>query len=64
MRRLKYALLVLVCMGSVKVSAQKEGYISSLTRQNHWVDSVYKKLNRKKKIAQLFFVRAQLTISW
>ena len=26
--------------------------------KNHWVDSVFRKLNRKKKVAQLFFVRA------
>ncbi|MEO6849419.1 MAG: glycoside hydrolase family 3 N-terminal domain-containing protein, partial [Mucilaginibacter sp.] len=43
----------------INVSAQqKTGYINSLGRQNHWVDSVYKKLNRKARIAQLFFVRA------
>jgi beta-glucosidase-like glycosyl hydrolase len=39
-------------------SQQKQGYIASLGRQNHWVDSVYKKLSRKERIAQLFFVRA------
>ena len=39
-------------------SQQKQGYITSLGRQNHWVDSVYKKLNKKTRIAQLFFVRA------
>ena len=29
-----------------------------LSRQNHWVDSVYKKLSKKQRVAQLFFVRA------
>lgn len=42
--------------------AQKETYIQSLNKQNHWVDSVFKKLNRKQKIAQLFFVRAHTNL--
>ncbi|MGZ3821624.1 MAG: glycoside hydrolase family 3 protein, partial [Mucilaginibacter sp.] len=29
-----------------------------LNKKNHWVDSVYKKLSRKQRIAQLFFIRA------
>lgn len=49
---------MLVCLSSIKVSAQRASYISSLARQNHWVDSVFKKMSRKKKVAQLFFVRA------
>lgn len=40
------------------VFAQQQDYIQSLSHQNHWVDSVYKKLGRKERIAQLFFVRA------
>ena len=38
--------------------AQKESYVQSIGKQNHWVDSVFKRLSRKQKIAQLFFVRA------
>jgi beta-N-acetylhexosaminidase len=38
--------------------AQKESYIQSLNTQNRWVDSVYNKLSRKHRIAQLLFVRA------
>jgi beta-N-acetylhexosaminidase len=38
--------------------AQQSSYIQLLGQQNHWVDSVYNKLTRKQKIAQLFFVRA------
>jgi beta-N-acetylhexosaminidase len=38
--------------------AQKESYIESLTKQNQWVDSVYKKLSKKHRVAQLLFVRA------
>lgn len=38
--------------------AQKATFINSITQQNNWVDSVYNKLNRRQRIAQLFFVRA------
>jgi beta-N-acetylhexosaminidase len=39
-------------------SAQKASFINSLSEQNHWVDSVYKKMSRKERIGQLFYVRA------
>jgi beta-glucosidase-like glycosyl hydrolase len=42
--------------------AQSTDYISSLDQQNHWVDSVFKKLSRKKKIQQLLFVRAHTNL--
>ena len=48
-----------LCLGANITRAQKESFIKSLSHQNHWVDSVFKKLNRRKKIAQLFFIRAQ-----
>ena len=38
--------------------AQKASLINTLNQQNNWVDSVYKKLNRRQRIAQLFFIRA------
>ncbi|QJD95852.1 glycoside hydrolase family 3 [Mucilaginibacter robiniae] len=38
--------------------AQSPTYIQSLDKQNHWVDSVFSKLNRKHKVSQLFFIRA------
>ncbi|MGF7041640.1 glycoside hydrolase family 3 protein [Mucilaginibacter lappiensis] len=43
---------------AVNVFAQKESYIQSLNTKNHWVDSVYKSLSRRHKVAQLFFIRA------
>jgi beta-N-acetylhexosaminidase len=56
---LKYIIIFLLIIGTANVFAQqKPGYINSLKQQNHWVDSVYKKLSRKQRIAQLFFVRA------
>jgi beta-N-acetylhexosaminidase len=57
-QHVKCALIIITNLIAINVSAQKESFIQSLNHQNHWVDSVYKKMNRKKKIAQLFFVRA------
>ncbi|WP_276091243.1 glycoside hydrolase family 3 N-terminal domain-containing protein [Pedobacter sp. JY14-1] len=37
---------------------QKPSFIQALQEQNDWVDSVFNKLNRRERIAQLFFVRA------
>jgi len=48
-----FALMALPAAGQ-----QRQSYIASLGRQNHWVDSVYRKLSKKERIAQLFFVRA------
>ena len=36
----------------------KKSYIESLNDSNRWVDSVFKKLNRHDRIAQLFMIRA------
>jgi beta-N-acetylhexosaminidase len=52
------ALIILINVISNTVFAQKEDFIESLNHKNHWVDSVFDKMNRKRKIAQLFFVRA------
>lgn len=38
--------------------SQQKSIINTLTGQNHWVDSVYNKLNRRQRVAQLFFIRA------
>ncbi len=56
---LRKGLLFVFIISCVSAFAQqKAGYISSLNHQNHWVDSVYRKLSKKQRIAQLFFVRA------
>ena len=36
----------------------KKSYIESLSEPNAWVDSVFRKLNRHDRIAQLFMIRA------
>jgi len=37
--------------------SQKQSFVRSLDQQNHWVDSVFNRLSKKQKIAQLFMVR-------
>ena len=52
------ALIILINIVTNNVFAQKQDFIESLNHKNHWVDSVFDKMSRKRKIAQLFFVRA------
>lgn len=55
-KRFVFAALLLFMAG--KSFAQQPDYISLLNTQNQWVDSVFKTLNRKHKVSQLFFIRA------
>lgn len=57
MRLLLSAALLLVA-GQTTFAQQQSSFISSLSQQNHWVDSVFNKMSRKQKVAQLFFIRA------
>ena len=50
-------ILLFLSFLTTNIFAQKE-YIQTLGQQNHWVDSVFKRLSKRQKIAQLFFVRA------
>jgi len=61
-RSIGYALIFILNFIAVQVFAQKETYIQSLNQQNHWVDSVFNKMNRRQKIAQFFFVRAHTNL--
>lgn len=61
-KRFVYTTVLLLNFITVSAFAQKESYIQSLDKQEHWVDSVFKKLNRKQKVAQLFFVRAHTNL--
>ena len=61
-KRLKFLLISIICLWSANVFAQSENYVKMLDSQNHWVDSVFKKLSRKRKIAQLLFVRAHTNL--
>jgi beta-N-acetylhexosaminidase len=55
---IKCAFISFFIFSAFSASAQKEDFIQSLNHQNHWVDSVFNKMNRRTKIAQLFFMRA------
>lgn len=53
-----YCVFLICSLIATNTFAQQQNYIQLLGQQNHWVDSVYKKLSRRQKVAQLFFVRA------
>lgn len=57
-KTLKFTFLLVLNLAALSASAQKENYIQLLSRQNQWVDSVFAKLSKKEKVAQLFFIRA------
>lgn len=55
----RFALLSIgIIASALTAQAQQKSYIQSLDEPNAWVDSVFNKMSRRQKIAQLFFVRA------
>lgn len=53
-----FSIYTLIALASATtVNAQKKSYLETLAEPNHWVDSVFNKLNKRQKIAQMFFVR-------
>ena len=55
----KYLVLTaLLSLFAGSTFAQQPDYVAALNGQNHWVDSVFKTLNRKHKVSQLFLIRA------
>ena len=52
------AFCMLICCLLAHAEVQAQSFIQTLVQPNHWADSVFKRLNRKERIAQLFFVRA------
>jgi beta-glucosidase-like glycosyl hydrolase len=58
---MKFKLLITLCfILQILYSFGQAGrnFIDTTPAQEGWVDSVFRKLNRKEKIAQLFFIRA------
>jgi len=51
-----------LCVATLTANAQKPTYLEILANQPRWVDSVFNKLNRREKIAQMFFVRAHTNL--
>jgi beta-glucosidase-like glycosyl hydrolase len=55
----KLPALLLICFaGSATLKAQQKSFVASTQEPNVWVDSVFNKLKKRQKIAQMFFVRA------
>jgi len=52
-----FSLFFLLCADDIKAQ-QKTPFVNTLNTPNKWVDSVYKRMTRRQKIAQLFMVRA------
>ena len=59
MLRPVYILLSVFLLIHFEASAQsRKSFIGSLDEKNKWVDSVFRKLNRRERISQLFMIRA------
>jgi len=58
MKKTLFLSLGLITAATFSVKAQQPSYIDLLQQQPKWVDSVFHKLSKKQKIAQMFFVRA------
>ncbi|MDB5121205.1 MAG: glycoside hydrolase family 3 domain protein [Sphingobacteriales bacterium] len=57
-RPFKLGVLALILFPLLNFAQSKTSFIESIESKNGWVDSVYKNLSRKERIAQLFMVRA------
>ncbi len=58
-KKLFYCLsIALISFSAIATKAQQTSYIDLLKQEPIWVDSVFKKLNKRQKIAQMFFVAA------
>lgn len=52
-----YSLIIVICTAT-SIKAQQPSYIDLLKQQPKWVDSVFHRLSKKQRIAQMFFVAA------
>jgi len=57
-KSLFYSLSIAISISATAIKAQQTSYIDLLKQEPKWVDSVFKKLNKRQKIAQMFFVAA------
>lgn len=56
---IRYLFILTILLSPFSGSAQhKKSYIETIGEPNVWVDSVFKKLNRSERIAQMFMIRA------
>ncbi len=54
--------LLLGSQSSLKAQQQRPDFITFINQQHDWVDSVYRKLNKRQRIAQVFMVRAHTNL--
>ena len=55
----RYAVLSMLFVGAAtQVKAQQKSYLQTLAEPNAWVDSVFNKMSKRDRIAQMFFIRA------
>jgi beta-glucosidase-like glycosyl hydrolase len=59
---LRYLTILLFCLCCTQALAQGPAFTQTSDQQSHWVDSVFKRLSKKQKIAQLFMVRAHTNL--
>jgi beta-N-acetylhexosaminidase len=57
-KSLLYSFSLAIVISSTAVKAQQPSYIDLLKNEPKWVDSVFNRLNKKQRIAQMFFVAA------
>jgi len=53
---------IIICLVISTAGAQQKTYLELISNQPKWVDSVFKKMNRRERIAQMFFVRAHTNL--
>lgn len=58
-----YFTVLLIMLFAFCVKAQeKPPFVDFINKEHHWVDSVFRKLSRNEKIAQLFLIRAHTNL--
>ncbi|MDQ8054492.1 MAG: glycoside hydrolase family 3 protein [Pedobacter sp.] len=57
-KSLFFSLALAVCFISTNLKAQQPSYLDLLQNEPKWVDSVFNRLSKKQRIAQMFFVAA------
>lgn len=57
-KALFYTLSIALCTALTNAKAQQPSYTDLLKQEPKWVDSVFHRLSKKQKIAQMFFVAA------
>ncbi|MBD3748013.1 MAG: glycoside hydrolase family 3 [Sphingobacteriales bacterium] len=62
MKKTALLLVFVITFNFIAKAQQHIPFVETLQNPNRWVDSVFKKMNRNEKIAQLFMVRAHTNL--